>query len=295
MQPLRNEKRGRPSSITRARLLVLLLCGGLVAWLLLPAVRDERSQIAQPESTASSLLDGALKLARRSGTLEALDAVLARAREQAARTPADAGTWRVMADAHLERALYRVYLRGLRVGEPFFQELPQDLEQEIDAGLTAVQTARAHGDECGTLYRIEALLLSQKITSVMSALRYNGAISRSLASATERAGDDPDVQQALGLRKLLSPQMFGHDAAAALQHFERAARDGEDERACVYAGMACQLLGQAEAALGWLERAARRNPGNMFARAVLARLRGGEDDPFGRDVTAEELAALPAR
>jgi hypothetical protein len=33
-----------------------------------------------------------------------------------------------------------------------------------------------------------------------------------------------------------------------------------------------------------------RNPNNTFARVVRSRLRAGEDDPFGRDVTATEAA-----
>ena len=74
-----------------------------------------------------------------------------------------------------------------------------------------------------------------------------------------------------------------------------AARDGSDERSCVYAAMACHLLGRSAEALAWLERAVEANRANVFAQAALARLRAGEGDPFGRDVTPAEAAALSAR
>lgn len=47
---------------------------------------------------------------------------------------------------------------------------------------------------------------------------------------------------------------------------------------------ALELQPQRTAALVWLERAAARNPANSYVAGVLARLRAGEPDAFGRDV-----------
>ena len=47
-----------------------------------------------------------------------------------------------------------------------------------------------------------------------------------------------------------------------------------------------ELQQQRAAALAWLERAAARNPANPYVAGVLARLRAGEPDAFGRDVPA---------
>ena len=114
-------------------------------------------------------------------------------------------------------------------------------------------------------------------------------------AASARCPEDPQLDVALGLRKLLSPRWLGHDPETALQHFVRAADRSKDERPAVFAGMACYLLEQKERALAWLERAAARNPANRFAAVVLQRLRRDEAAPFARDVTAEELAAIQQR
>jgi hypothetical protein len=49
------------------------------------------------------------------------------------------------------------------------------------------------------------------------------------------------------------------------------------------------LQDKREEGVAWLERAVHKNPNNKFAKAVLARMRRGEDKPFARDVTNEEL------
>ena len=93
------------------------------------------------------------------------------------------------------------------------------------------------------------------------------------------------------MRKLLAPRFFGHDPSAALEHFEFAANSDDDERPAVFAAMATYLQNKRMLAISWLERAVERNPDNAFARVCLRRLRRGEEDPFGRDVTVEELAS----
>jgi hypothetical protein len=97
---------------------------------------------------------------------------------------------------------------------------------------------------------------------------------------------------ALGLRLLLAPRLLGHDPAAALTHFDRAAAGlPDDERPLLFAAMAEWLLRQRQRAIARLEQAVARNPDRVFARVVLARLRRDEPDPFGRDVAAAEVEA----
>ena len=55
--------------------------------------------------------------------------------------------------------------------------------------------------------------------------------------------------------------------------------------------MASHLQKKREVAIKWLEQAMQRNPNNKYARVVLKRLRDGEDDPFGRDVSEAEAQA----
>lgn len=281
--------------------LVPILCAvatvgiGLTAWSQLSA-GDTDLEIpkgATPAAPPAGQDAGAaLRKARQQCSLAAIDAVVAKVRGDAEARPEDAATWRLLAEAHLERAQQRTHLRGIAVGEPVFDKLPAALEADLEAGMAAVARAREHGDDTGQLFRIEAGLMSQRITGWTSALQWNGKIGRALKEAGERDADDPKLHVALGLRKLLAPKLFGHDPEKALEYFEFAAAQDDDERPAVFAGMASYLQKKRQQAIGWLEQAVAKNPSNRFARVVLERLRRGEEDPFGRDVTEAEFAAL---
>lgn len=266
-------------------------------WVLLAARAHEHLAVPTTAGTPAKANAGpatALVAARRSCKPEALDPVIAELTRTAEAATADAAApWHQLADAHLERALARSHRRGMRVGEPTWSELPAAIVDDVRLGLDAVTKARQHGDDTADLLRIEAALLSQRITGVTSALQWNGRIHAALQRAGELGKDDPRVHVAIGLRQLLAPTWFGHDAEKALEHFEFAAKAlADDERPSVFAAMACSLQRKRQQAIDWLERAVATNPSNVFARVVLQRLRAGEDEPFGRDLTEVEVAAV---
>jgi tetratricopeptide (TPR) repeat protein len=247
----------------------------------------------EPAPTSpTDLLARDLAAARSTCTPEALDPIVARLRERTNAAADDARAFHLLAEALLERALLRSHLRGMAVGKPVYPELPPELAADVDGGLAAAQRARELGDEDGDLHRIEAGLMSQKITGLTSALQWNQKIVAALERAKQSARDNPHLHVVLGLRKLLAPKLLGHDPDGALQHFEFAAGTLDDERPAVFAAMASHLQQKREQAITWLERAAAKNPRNVFARVVLERLRRGEQDPFARDVTPAEAAAL---
>ena len=234
----------------------------------------------------------ARQAARRTCTKEALDRFVGQLREQVENLPDDRESWRLLADGLLERALQRSHLRGMAVGTPLHAELPPETKADLDAGDAALARARELGDDSADSFRIEASLLSQRITGLLAAMQWNGRIEQSLQQAGARRQDDPQLHVALGLRSLLAPPMLGHDPGKALEHFEFAAKSlADDERPAVFAAMASYLQKKRQQAIGWLDQAVQRNPHNTFARVVRNRLRAGEDDPFGRDVTAAEAAA----
>lgn len=269
------------------------------AWILLGARAHEDVAIpsgAGPAATnAPDALRTQLVAARRSCSPAPLDAVVQQltARTAAPDAASDPSPWRLLAEAHLERALARSHRRGLRVGEPTYAELPREVEADVALGLAAVQQARERGDDGAELCRLEAALLGQRITGLGSALQWNSRIHAALQRAAELAEGDPRVHVAVGLRKLLAPRLLGHDPQRALEHFEFAARVlADDERPAVFAAMASYLQQKRMQAVAWLEQAVARNPKNTFARVVLQRVRRDEPEPFGRDVTAEEIAAV---
>lgn len=279
--------------------LVPILCAacvvgiGLTAWSQLSAGDtnlDIPSNTPAPKQNQASAAATELRKARKTCTVEALDAFIVNLSRQASETPSKE-VWHKLAEAHLERALQRTHLRGMVVGEPTFEELPEDFKGDLEAGLAAIEKARELGDESGELFRIEAGLMSQHITGWKSALAWNGKIGAALKTAGNLIKDDPQLHTALGLRKLFAPKWWGNDPAKALEHFEFADKADDDERPAVFAAMASYLQKKRQQAIQWLERAIEKNPDNKFARVVLRRLRRGEDDPFARDVTEAELAA----
>ncbi len=285
-----------------SRLVPLLCLGCLVAigasiWGMLGSGAADRLQApkgtaASPGLRTSSPLVQALDAARHECSLPALDEVVQRLQAQTKSAKNDLQAWHVLSAAMLERVQQRSHLRGMKVGEPIWSELPRELSLDVDAGLEAVARARELGDDSGDLFRIEANLTSQRITGLATALQWNGKIQDALAKSSERAQDDPQLHVALGLRKLFAPALLGHDPVRALEHFEFAAQALlDDERPAVFAAMASYLQKKRQQAVGWLEQAVARNPNNAFARVVLQRVRRDEGDPFGRDVTAAEAAA----
>jgi cytochrome c-type biogenesis protein CcmH/NrfG len=282
--------------------LVPLLCvtcalaiGG-TAWVMLCAAASERIEVPAtppvPAPAPTAGLGAALQTARRSCDVAAVSAVLADVRTSCAREPDHREHWHLLAEAHLERSLLRSHDRGIVVGAPLFPQPPKELLDDLEQGLVAAKKAHELGDDSSDLFRIEAGLMSQHITGLASALHWNGKIQDALRRAGERAPDNPHLHVALGLRKLLAPKLLGHDPAKALEHFEFAAKAlVDDERPAVFAAMASYLQQKRLQAIAWLEQAVACNPQNRFARVVLARLRAGEDDAFGRDLTAAEIAA----
>ncbi|HEB52150.1 MAG TPA: hypothetical protein ENI87_02725 [bacterium] len=268
---------------------------GLTAWSRLAANGTEidiPTRARQPNEPATAP-EQALAAARRSCEMPPLDAIVTRLGAAAEAQPDKAESWHLLAEALLLRAQQRTHLRGIAVGRPVFAELPTAQQSDLERGLRAVATARELGDDSGDLDRIEAGLMSQRITGWASALQWNGRIAQALERAAGKTPDDPDLHVALGLRKLLAPRLLGHDPEKALEHFTFAARArADDERPAVFAGMACYLQRKRQLAITWLETAVARNPNNTFAKVVLSRLRRGEEAPFARDVTDEEAAAV---
>ncbi len=254
------------------------------------AIAVPATAAAPVASTSAAAI--ALRAARRQCSLPALDAVITDLRRHTAATADDAEAWHLLAEALLERVQQSTQLRGIAVATPMFTDLPRALAADLDAGLAAVARARALGDDDSDLYRIEASLMSQHITGLGTALQWNPRIEAALARSGERGRDNPQLHTLLGLRKLLAPRLLGNDPAQALTHFEFAARAlADDERPAVFAAMASYLQQKRQQAVAWLEQAVARNPNNTFARIVLRRVRRDEPEPFGRDVTAEEIAA----
>ncbi|MCK5944704.1 MAG: hypothetical protein KAI24_22135, partial [Planctomycetes bacterium] len=185
--------------------LVPILCAaavvgiGLTAWSQLSASNTELTipKVApgseQPEPDQRR---AALHEARCACSLTAMDAAVERAKAATEASPTDAAAWQLLAEAHLERALQRTHLRGMSVGKPTFKSLPEAFAADLDAGAAAVAKARELGDDSANLHRIEAGLMSQRITGLLSAARWNAKIGEALDAAGARDADDPQLHVA---------------------------------------------------------------------------------------------------
>lgn len=237
-----------------------------------------------------------LHVARHSCEAPQIEAFLKEQRQLLTQSPPDPEDQRVCAEALLERVILRNLLRGMGVGRPIYDKVPADSAADLEEGLELVIAAREAGDTSSENYRVAAALMSNQIVDWKSALKWNGKIQEAFKSAAEVDPNNPALQMALGMRKLLAPRMFGHDARGSLEHFDYAAKGmPRDERPMLFAAMANIILDEPDQALTRLEQAVEINPNNLFARAVLRRVRREEADPFGRDVTNDEIEALEIR
>jgi tetratricopeptide (TPR) repeat protein len=259
-----------------------LLGGGSADRIAVPPVQPPAKAVGEPRRQA--LLD-----ARHTCAPAELDKFIAEQQALVQKEPANATQARILAEALLERVQLRNMRRGMEPGAPLYDEVPAVVEADLQSGLELVNKARALGEQCADLFRIEASLLSNKITGIGSAMQWNGRIQKALGEAAKLDESLPSLHVALGLRKLLAPPLLGQDTEAALKHFEFAAEQlPADERPRVFAGMAAFLLKKREQAIAWLQRAVTANPNNVFACAVLKRLVAGEADPFARDVPVDQ-------
>lgn len=272
----------------RRRVAVVLGAGAVVAaaWFGSDLLGGSTTQSAAAAEIEVAPRSEALARARLTGELHVLDEFVAQQRAACGERDDDPECWRVLAEAHLERCLLRDRHRGMTVGEPTHEELPAANREDIDAGLAAADRALALGDTTADVHRIKAGLLSLRVTGFASALATRPAISAALARAEEIERGHPRVLVARGCEKLFAPnRLLGHDPRAA-RELLLAAADALplDERPFVLAAMCEWLLARPDAAVTLLERATARNPNNVYAHAVLERLKANERDPFGRDV-----------
>ncbi|MCA8943431.1 MAG: hypothetical protein KDB80_12785 [Planctomycetes bacterium] len=243
-------------------------------------VREPRTPTEQADARSRILAQ-----ARRAFDLDTLDAFIAEQRTRIQTDPDRAEDWRILAEAHLERAWIHGRNRGMEVGRPTWSKLPEPVQQDLDLGEAALQRARELGDATSESYRIEAALTTARVTGVATAVRLDSRVRTALDTATRLDPHNPDAIVAAACRKLFKPAWLGGDpteAKADLLAVANVVQD--DERPLMFAAYAAWLLEQKDEALALMRRCHARNPANHYAEVVVRRLEAGEDDPFGRDV-----------
>lgn len=227
----------------------------------------------------------ALEAARRTWEAANVDAFIKSQRELTQAEPMNAEHWRILAEAHLERAYLHGKLRGMEVGRPTYSTLPEPVQQHLDLSEAALQRARELGDATSESYRIEAALTTMRVTGVATALRLDGAVRRALETSIRLDPHNPHTLVALACRDLFKPRWVGGDPERAKRNLLAVAEaTPDDERPLMFASMAAYLLGDSEEALALMRACHACNPNHRYAEVVAQRLAAGEEDPFGRDV-----------
>lgn len=273
-----------PRKITTLGAALVALGGAL--WLGPDLLGESAAEPTEVSAATSTDRSEVLARVRLTGDPAAMDAFVA---EQIARcdaTPDEAHVWCDLAEAHLERCLLRDTRKGMAVGEPTHESLPEANADDIEAGLAAADRAVELGEPGAEVHRIRSALLSLRVTGFGSALSNRPAIDAALKRAEEIDPNHPRVVVARACEKLFAPNSFlGHDPESARRMFLLAAEALPlDERPYVFASMCAWLLERNDEAVTLMEKATARNPNSLYAAEVLRRLRAGEDDPFGRDV-----------
>jgi hypothetical protein len=278
----------------RALTLLTFACLCAVGATVYAKLRAPAVHVPVPSSGDATVPDArrsALQQARRSYRMPDLDAFVAEQRAEVEKPGSGPAARRCLAEALVERVQQRSALRGIAIGQPVLFVLTEATVRDLDEAMQMLLQARLQGDESSENYRLEAAVLSNRITSAVAAMGLNGRIQAALQKAGDLDAKNPGLHFALGVRDLLTPRWLGQDLPQAAAHLEYAAAAlADDERPPLFAAMAACLQQKRLAAIAWLEQAVARNPDNVFARVVLARVRKGEDEPFSRDVTAAEAA-----
>lgn len=191
----------------------------------------------------------------------------------------------ILAFALSERCSARNAGRGIQVGKPLYDEVPEPTEADVVEGLAAIERARELGLETSEGHRIEGLLLSCRVINLVSAMRWNSQIQKTTARAFEIWPDNPRAHIAQAVREVLTPSFLGQDPESALERLRPAAKAlPGDERPLVFAAFAAHLLDRRDEAIELLEQACERRPDVRYPPAVLKRLREGVEKPFAIDV-----------
>ena len=229
-------------------------------------------------------------LARRDG-IRGLDAFIEHQRRLVAGSSEPDATGyalTILAMALGERCSARNAGRGIQVGRPLYEQVPEPTERDITEGLDALDRAQELGFESSELHRIRSLLLSCRVVGLTSALRWKGQIGRELQRAFELDPNNPRAHVGQGATEILTPAFLGQDCTSALNRLIPAAEALPlDERPLVFAAMAAFLLGKRGQSLDLLDRATERRPSARFAAVVAERIRRGEKEPFAGDVPAD--------
>ena len=132
-------------------------------------------------------------LARRDG-IRGLDAFIEHQRRLVAESSEPDATGyalTILAMALGERCSARNAGRGIQVGRPLYEQVPEPTERDITEGLNALDRAQELGFESSELHRIRSLLLSCRVVGLTSALRWKGQIGRELQRAFELDPNNP--------------------------------------------------------------------------------------------------------
>jgi tetratricopeptide (TPR) repeat protein len=246
---------------------------------LLPTPTEDPAAVA-PDDPGAELAE-----LRRQADGPGLDAFVAACTQRAAARPEDPEVWRMLAEAHLERLLWRDRNRGMSRGEPTHASLPDAHRADLDAGLAAADRAIALDDPSGDAWRIRGALLSLSVTGLGSLMKVRGDVQKAYAEAARRQPGNPRLAYLRAAEKLFTPGWLGGDPAAAASRLEEvAAALPTDERPLVALAYARHLQGERAACLDALDEALERAPANRYAAEVARRIRAGETEPFARDV-----------
>jgi tetratricopeptide (TPR) repeat protein len=213
---------------------------------------------------ATDVVIGQGKLARDSGDIASLQALIGRSRDQARRTNSF--------DDNLRTAL----LYACLVEAAHDHQNDKVVKQAAQDGVAAAERAVKLNAESSEAHRLLGQLLGELIPHILAGgMRYGARSTGEIEKSMQLDPQNPNAYVARGNNYFFVPKAFGGDKEKAVDTWKRAvaiapASDAA-ETAHIWLARAYQSLGKTENAATEINEALRMNPDRLFAKLVQQR------------------------
>jgi cytochrome c-type biogenesis protein CcmH/NrfG len=216
-------------------------------------------------SAADDPLGAAVEAARKTHDEKQLQSVKTQLEQKIVQNPNDAG-------AYLYLARIQEYLLDVYEMRKDKRTAGEAVDKAIDAARRSIQL----NDQSADAHSLLADLYGRKISlsnAMFAGPKFGPKIKEENAKAMALDDKNPRVWASLGRQYLMSPKMFGGDAAKAIESFQKSlALDSSQDETWVWLAKAFQKQGNNAKARDAAEHALRLNPRSRFAKDTAANI-----------------------
>jgi len=216
-------------------------------------------------SAADDPIGATVEAARKTHDEKQLQSLNAQLEQKIAQNPNDAG-------AYLDLARVQEYFLDVYEMRKDKRAAAEAVDKAIDAARRSIQL----NDKSADAHSLLADLYGRKISlsnAMFAGPKFGPKIKEENLKAMALDDKNPRVWASLGRQYLMSPKMFGGDAAKAIESFQKSlALESSQDETWVWLAKAFQKQGDNAKARDAAEHALRLNPQSRFAKETAANI-----------------------